>query len=114
MWWLWPHLRRLWAAVGTVTVGLVVTWLYSLLSEQPLPHSRVALEILDDYWPWFGAALLALTTLSVVAERAHSRYAGQPVPALSGYLSPRFRSRPYLPWLAGGLGLLIALIYGIA
>jgi hypothetical protein len=111
--WLWPHLRRLWAGVGTVTAGLAVTWLYSWLSEQPLPHSRVALEALENYWPWLGAALLALTTLSVVAERAHSRYAGQPVPALSEYLPRRFRTWFYLAWLAGGLGLLIALIYGI-
>jgi TolB-like protein/Tfp pilus assembly protein PilF len=113
MWSLWPQLRRLWAGVGTVTAGLLVTWLYSLLSEQPLPHSRVALQILDDYWPWLGVALLALTTLSVVAERAHRRHAGQPVPAISEYLVPRFRSRPYLPWLAGGLGILIALTFGI-
>jgi TolB-like protein/Tfp pilus assembly protein PilF len=113
MWSLWSQLRRLWAGVGTVTAGLLVTWLYSLLSEQPLPHSRVALQILDDYWPWLGAALLALTTLSVVAARAHRQHAGQAVPAISEYLPPGFRSGRYLPWLAGGLGLLIALIYGI-
>jgi hypothetical protein len=113
MWWLWPHLRRLWAGVGTVTVGLVVTCLYSWLSEQPLPHSRIALQTLDDYWLWLGAALLALTTLSVFAERAHRRHSGQPAPSISEYLPPRFRSRPYLPWLAGGLGLLVALIYGV-
>ena len=113
MWWLWPHLRRLWAGVGTVTAGLVVTCLYSWLSEQPLPHSRVALQTLDDYWPWLATALLALTTLSVVAERAHRQHAGQPAPAISKYLPPRFRARLYLPWLAGGLGLLVALIYGM-
>jgi len=113
MWSLWSQLRRLWAGVGTVTAGLLVTWLYSLLSEQPLPHSRVALQILDDYWPWLGVALLTLTTLSVVAERAHRQHAGQQVPAISEYLAPAFRSRAYLPWFAGGLGLLIALTFGI-
>ena len=71
MWWAWPHLRRLWAGVGTITVGLVVTWLYSLLSEQALPHLRIASFLLRDYWPWLGAGLLALTTVSIVAERAH-------------------------------------------
>ena len=40
MWWAWPHLRRLWAAVGTITAGLAVTWVYSLLSERALPHLR--------------------------------------------------------------------------
>ena len=113
MWSLWPQLRRLWAGVGTVTAGLLVTWLYSLLSEQPLPHSRVALQILDDYWPWLGATLLALTTLSVVAERAHRRHAGQPLPAISEYLPPHFRTWFYLAWLAAGLGLLVAFVYGI-
>ena len=67
----WPRLRRLWAGVGTITVGLVVTWLYSLLSEQALPHLRIASFLLHDYWPWLGAGLLALTTVSIVAERAH-------------------------------------------
>ena len=75
MWWAWPHLRRLWAAVGTITVGLVVTWLYSLLSEQALPHLRIASFLLHDYWPWLGAGLLALTTVSIVAERAHRQHA---------------------------------------
>ncbi len=113
MWWLWPHLRRLWAGVGTVIAGLVVTCLYSWLSEQPLPHSRVALQTLEDYWPWLGAGLLALTTLSIVAERAHSLHAGKAAGAISGYLPLGFRTRFYLSWLAGGLGLLVALIYGI-
>ena len=113
MWWLWPHLRRLWAGVGTVIVGLVVTCLYSWLSKQPLPQSGVALQTLQDYWPWLGAALLALMTLSIVAERAHNRHAGQSAPAISQYLPSRLRLRPYLPWLAGGLGLSVAIIYGI-
>jgi hypothetical protein len=28
MWWLWPHLRRLWAAAGTVSAGLAVNYFY--------------------------------------------------------------------------------------
>ena len=74
MWWAWPHLRRLWAGVGTIIAGLAVTWVYSLLSEQALPHLRIASFLLHDYWPWLGAGLLALTTVSIVAERAHRRH----------------------------------------
>jgi predicted ATPase len=75
MWCAWPHLRRFWAGVGTVTAGLLVTWLYSLLSEQALPHLRIASTLLHNYWPWLGAGLLALTTASIVAERAHRQHA---------------------------------------
>jgi tetratricopeptide (TPR) repeat protein len=75
MWWAWPLLRRFWAGVGTVTAGLLVTWLYSLLSEQALPHLRIASTLLHNYWPWLGAGLLALTAASIVAERAHRQHA---------------------------------------
>ncbi len=51
MWRMWPHLRRLWAGIGTVTAGLVVTWLYSLMSEQALPHLRIVSNLLYGYWP---------------------------------------------------------------
>lgn len=81
MWWLWPHLRRLWAGVGTVTVGLVVTYLYSLLSEQALPHLRVAVSVLHAYGPWLTGTLLALAVISIAAERAHRQHeAGAPQP----------------------------------
>ena len=81
----WPRLRRLWAGVGTITVGLVVTWLYSLLSEQALPHLRIASFLLHDYWPWLGAGLLALMTVSIIAERAHRQHeARAPRPLRSG------------------------------
>jgi hypothetical protein len=74
MWRLWPHLRRFWAGVGAVAAGLIVTWLYSMMSEQALPHLRVAGVLLHDYWPWLGVGLFALTVGSVVAERAHRQY----------------------------------------
>jgi TolB-like protein/Tfp pilus assembly protein PilF len=71
MWWLWPHLRRLWTVTGAVLVGLIVTWLYSLLSEQAVPHPSIVATLFHDYWPWFGGAAVALATVSVVAERAY-------------------------------------------
>src|SRR5690348_2345918 len=37
MWWLWPHLRRLWAAAGTVSAGLAVNYLYGWLENKPAP-----------------------------------------------------------------------------
>ena len=75
MWWVWPHLRRLWGAAGATVVGLTVTYVYSLLSEQALPHLRIAANFLRDDWPWFGVALLALAVASIFAERAHRRQA---------------------------------------
>ena len=85
MWWTWPHVRRLWAGVGTITAGLAVTWVYSLLSEQALPHLRIASFLLHDYWPWLGAGLLALMTVSIIAERAHRQHeARAPRPLPSG------------------------------
>src|ERR1700757_4962286 len=71
MWWLWPHLRRLWTVTGAVLVGLIVTWLYSLLSEQAVPHPSIVATLFHDYWPWFGGAAVALAMVSVVAERAY-------------------------------------------
>jgi TolB-like protein/Tfp pilus assembly protein PilF len=77
MWRLWPHLRRLWAAAGTVIAGLAVTWLYSVLSEQAQPHLHVTINLLDAYGPWLGAILFGLTTLSLLAARAHRRHEAQ-------------------------------------
>jgi predicted ATPase len=74
MWWLWPHLRRLWAATGAVIVGLVVTYLYSLSSKQALPDFRIISNFLRDYWPWFCGSLFALAMVSVFAERAHQQH----------------------------------------
>jgi hypothetical protein len=71
VWWLWPHLRRLWAGVGTITAGLVVTFLYSLLSEQALPLMRIAVSVVDAYWPWLTGTLLALAVISIAAEPEH-------------------------------------------
>jgi hypothetical protein len=74
MWWLWPHLRRLWAGVGTVTAGLIVTWLYSLLSAQALPHVSIASTLLREYWPWLASGLIAFAMVSLITEpRIQSR-----------------------------------------
>src|SRR5260370_37859435 len=82
MWWLWPHLRRLWAGVGTVTAGLVVTYLYSLLSEQALPHLRVAVSVLHAYGPWLTGTLLTLAVISIAAERADRQHEARAPPPL--------------------------------
>jgi tetratricopeptide (TPR) repeat protein len=74
VWWLWPHLRRLWAGVGTVTAGIVITYLYSLLSEQPLPHLSVATDLLHAYGRWMTGTLLALALITIAAERANRRH----------------------------------------
>jgi hypothetical protein len=89
---LWPHLRRLWAGIGTITAGLIVTYLYSLLSEQALPHLDVASHLLRAYWPWAGASFVALATFSLMAERAHRRHeARAPQPLRAGRRSWRYR-----------------------
>jgi TolB-like protein len=71
MWRLWPHLRRLWAVTGAVILGLTVTYIYSAVSEQALPHFRIVTQLLHDYWLWFGGAAVTLAMMSIVAERAH-------------------------------------------
>ena len=96
MWWLWPHLRRLWAGVGTVAAGLIVTWLYSLLSAQALPHVSIASTLLRDYWPWLAGGLLAFATVSFVAEQGHRRHqsrAPQPLRVAPRPWFRRFHSR---------------------
>jgi len=81
MWWLWPHLRRLWAGIGTVAAGLFVSWFYSLLSEQPQPHARIAYALLYRDWPWITFSLMVLGGVSAVAEKAHrNREARTPTP----------------------------------
>jgi tetratricopeptide (TPR) repeat protein len=74
MWWTWPHLRRLWAAVGTVTAGLVVSYLYSLSSKQAVPDLRIVSNFLSGYWLWFGGGMIALAIISVFAERAYRQH----------------------------------------
>ena len=41
MLWAWPHLRRLWAGVGTMIAGLTVTYVYNLWSRQAVPDLRM-------------------------------------------------------------------------
>jgi hypothetical protein len=97
MWWAWPQLRRFWAGVGPVAAGLLVTWLYSLLSEQALPHLRIASTMLENYWPCLGAGLLTLTAASIVAERAHRQHATrapQPLRAARQPWRERFKRPP--------------------
>ena len=43
MW--WPHLRRLWAAAGTVSAGLAVDYLYGWLGNQPAPALLAAYRL---------------------------------------------------------------------
>jgi predicted ATPase len=74
MWWLWPHLRRLWAGVGTMIAGLTVTYVYNLWSKQAVPDLRSAYAFLHDYWLWAGGALIALGSVSIAAERSHRRH----------------------------------------
>jgi hypothetical protein len=96
MWWMWPHLRRLWAGVGTITAGLIVTWLYSLLSAQALPHVSIASILLRDYWPWLAGGLLAIAMVSFVAEQSHRKHqsrAPQPLRIAGRRWFKRFHSR---------------------
>jgi tetratricopeptide (TPR) repeat protein len=96
MWWAWPHLRRLWAGVGTLAAGLTVTYVYNLWSRQAVPDVRSAFGFIRDYWIWTGSALLALTAVSVVAERAHRRHearAPQPLRIAKRSWRERFRGQ---------------------
>ncbi len=74
MWWLWPHLRRLWATAGTVSAGLAVNYLYGWLGNQPAP----ALSRLTDYlwrYRYFSlSALLAFAVASAFAERQFRKH----------------------------------------
>ena len=74
MWRLWPHLRRLWAGVGTLTAGLTVTYLYNLWTNQAVPDLRSLYSFVHGYWVWGGGSLAALATVSVVAERMHRQH----------------------------------------
>jgi hypothetical protein len=74
MWWVWPHLRRLWAATGAVIVGLTVTCLYNLWTRQAVPDLSSLYSFLHDYWVWAGGSLIALAAVSVFAEQAHRRH----------------------------------------
>jgi hypothetical protein len=100
----WPYLRRLWALLGAIIVGLAVTWLYSLASEQPLPHLRIAAHLLHDDWPWLTGLLLVLGAVSIAAERAHRRHearAPRPLqtapPSRPRQLLHRFKRPPNAP-----------------
>ena len=74
MWWLWPHLRRLWAAAGTVSAGLAVNYLYSRLGNQPAPSLSRFTDYLWRYRYWGLSALLAFAVASVFAERQFRKY----------------------------------------
>ena len=74
MWWLWPHLRRLWAAAGTVSAGLAVNYLYGWLGKQPAPALSQLTDYLWRYRYWGLSALLAFAVASVLAERQFRKY----------------------------------------
>lgn len=77
MWWLWPHLRRLWAAAGTITVGLAIDCLYGWLGNQSLPSLQHLADFLWLYRYWSSGLLMGLVTISIAAQRAHSRREAQ-------------------------------------
>src|SRR5215470_15054568 len=100
MWWLWPHLRRLWAAAGIVSAGLAVNYLYGWLGKQPAPALS---QLTDDLWRyryWSLSALLAFAVASVFAERQfrkHETRAPRPLRTQGGpirTLLSRFKLAP--------------------
>ena len=74
MWWLWPHLRRLWAAAGTVSAGLAVNYLYGWLGNQSAPALSRLTDYLWRYRYWSLSALLAFAVASVFAERQFRKH----------------------------------------
>jgi len=68
MWWLRPHLRRLWAAAGSLTVGLAVSYIYSFTTKRPLPDQRFVESFLGDHWRWLSAALAGPAVALVTDE----------------------------------------------
>src|ERR1700684_1316116 len=77
MGWLWPHLRRLWAIAGTITVGLAINWLYGWLGNQSLPSLQHLADVLGLYRYWSTGLLMGLFTIFVLAQTAHSRREAQ-------------------------------------
>jgi hypothetical protein len=74
MWWLGPHLRRVWAAAGTVSAGLAVNYLYGWLGNQPASVLSRLTDYLWRYRYWSLSALLAFAVASVFAERQFRKY----------------------------------------
>ena len=77
MWWLWPHLRRLWAAAGTVSAGLAVNYIYGWLRNQPASALSHITDHLWRYRYWSLSALLAFAVVSVFAERQFHKHEAQ-------------------------------------
>ena len=71
---MWPHLRRLWAALGTVGVGLTINYLYGIWDNESVPHLSLVANFLTKNCYWSAGALLLLITVSIFAERAHRRH----------------------------------------
>ena len=100
MWWLWPHLRRLWAAAGTLSAGLAVNYLYGWLRSQPVPTLTRLTDCGWQYRYWGLSALLAFAVASVFAERQfrkHEARAPRPLRAQGGpiqALRSRFKLAP--------------------
>ena len=89
MWWLWPHLRRLWAAAGTLSAGLAVNYLYGWLRSQPAPTLSRLTDYLWRYRYWGLSALLAFAVASVLAERQfrqHEARAPRPLRTQGGLI----------------------------
>ncbi|HKV54776.1 MAG TPA: AAA family ATPase [Candidatus Binataceae bacterium] len=88
MWWLWPHLRRLWAAAGTVSAGLAVNYLYGWLGNQPAPTLSRLSDYLWRYRYWSLSALLAFAVASVFAEQQFRKHAARAPRPLRTQRSP--------------------------
>src|SRR5215469_2112582 len=74
MWRLWPLLRRLWAAVGTVAAGLAVKDLFAVWTKQSVPDVERFSRFPLGHWYWAGGGLTLFAIISVVAARAHRRH----------------------------------------
>jgi predicted ATPase len=99
---IWQQLQRLRASIGTVTAGLLVSYLYSISSRQALPDFPMLANFLELYWHWLGAALFVFAMTSVLAEQVHRRLeARAPRPLRLGgrrSLSVRFASAGPRKW----------------
>jgi adenylate cyclase len=71
MWWLWPHLKRIWAVTGAVAVSLAANYLFAVWGRQSVPRLADLSGFLYIDWYWAGAALITLGIFSGLAARAH-------------------------------------------
>src|SRR5579885_1477285 len=67
------HLRRFWAPVGGLALGLTGSLIWAVLTKGEVPQASAVMMLVHERWPWFAAGFVVLLLGSITVEVFHRR-----------------------------------------